>query len=279
MGVSTMKQNVKLSIVLMVLSLTTTSSFADIVGPPVPGVAVNGELILFVSNYATGEGYARGLVTQIDGIRTQADIVADTYVPGAEYISDFNLGTIKADNNLSAFLESAQNSGTTNSIVWSVIGGSGGSSLGVGVQRYVTTTPLSSISNPVRNTQLRSNFSNSLSSFVRAANQAIGTGVVGDGSSTPVASFPFGFYNSGAESWNGVMPAMGDIGTTIDFYMLTSAGGSSVAPSRYYQLNSIELQTNGDLVMQPSAVPIPAAIWLLGSGLLGFLGVGRRRNV
>lgn len=29
----------------------------------------------------------------------------------------------------------------------------------------------------------------------------------------------------------------------------------------------------------PSAVPIPAAVWLFGSGLLGLIGVARRRNV
>ena len=28
----------------------------------------------------------------------------------------------------------------------------------------------------------------------------------------------------------------------------------------------------------PSAVPVPAAVWLLGSGLLGLIGVARRNN-
>ncbi len=28
-----------------------------------------------------------------------------------------------------------------------------------------------------------------------------------------------------------------------------------------------------------TAVPLPAAVWLLGSGLLGLVGVGRRRSI
>jgi hypothetical protein len=37
--------------------------------------------------------------------------------------------------------------------------------------------------------------------------------------------------------------------------------------------------TSATLTWTPSAVPIPAALWLLGSGLLGVAGVGRRRQV
>jgi len=32
------------------------------------------------------------------------------------------------------------------------------------------------------------------------------------------------------------------------------------------------------LELTPSAVPIPAAVWLFGSGLLGLVGVMRRRK-
>jgi hypothetical protein len=30
-------------------------------------------------------------------------------------------------------------------------------------------------------------------------------------------------------------------------------------------------------IINPSAVPVPAALWLFGSGLLGLVGVARRR--
>jgi hypothetical protein len=42
------------------------------------------------------------------------------------------------------------------------------------------------------------------------------------------------------------------------------------------------LSASGDLVYTvpgSTAVPLPAAIWLLGSGLLGLAGVGRRKTL
>jgi hypothetical protein len=35
---------------------------------------------------------------------------------------------------------------------------------------------------------------------------------------------------------------------------------------------------DASLVTQPSVVPVPAAAWLFGSGLLGLVGVARRRS-
>jgi len=34
----------------------------------------------------------------------------------------------------------------------------------------------------------------------------------------------------------------------------------------------------GGLVFAPSSVPIPAALWLFGSGLLGLIGLARRKK-
>jgi hypothetical protein len=39
----------------------------------------------------------------------------------------------------------------------------------------------------------------------------------------------------------------------------------------------IEIQSDGDVVLNPNPVPVPAAVWLLGSGLLGLIGI-RRKN-
>jgi hypothetical protein len=36
---------------------------------------------------------------------------------------------------------------------------------------------------------------------------------------------------------------------------------------------------SGDGLEPPAAIPVPAAVWLFGSGLLGLLGVARRRKV
>ena len=44
-----------------------------------------------------------------------------------------------------------------------------------------------------------------------------------------------------------------------------------------FNMGTLQVQADGSTVLNPSAVPIPAAVWLLGSGLLGLIGV-RRRN-
>jgi hypothetical protein len=74
-------------------------------------------------------------------------------------------------------------------------------------------------------------------------------------------------------------------GAALDFYQFVS-NGSSLGKQTGVQFASSAgaatwtLSATGDLVYQvpgTSPVPLPAAVWLLGSGLLGLLGVGRRK--
>jgi hypothetical protein len=44
-------------------------------------------------------------------------------------------------------------------------------------------------------------------------------------------------------------------------------------------VTGISLNSNeGDWVLRPSAVPVPAAVWLFGTALIGLLGFGKRRK-
>jgi hypothetical protein len=64
------------------------------------------------------------------------------------------------------------------------------------------------------------------------------------------------------------------LGTTNTLYGLT--GNSSPGQVQSYILgNNLTVGTDGTLKV--SSVPLPAAVWLFGSGLLGLFGVGRRR--
>jgi hypothetical protein len=46
-------------------------------------------------------------------------------------------------------------------------------------------------------------------------------------------------------------------------------------------LGTVSLTANGLVFSstQTAPVPLPAAIWLLGSGLLGLFGIGRRKAI
>lgn len=78
------------------------------------------------------------------------------------------------------------------------------------------------------------------------------------------------------------------VGQSVGFYNVVSTGRSSVSTNPYQNSNGAGfwfLSATGDLTYNiasgggggPAPVPLPAAIWLLGSGLLGMAGIARRR--
>ncbi|HEV2700514.1 MAG TPA: VPLPA-CTERM sorting domain-containing protein [Steroidobacteraceae bacterium] len=68
------------------------------------------------------------------------------------------------------------------------------------------------------------------------------------------------------------------IGATESLYLLTGSNSLTAAVESYtLGASDLTLSTDGTLSTPTSPVPIPAAVWLFGSGLLGLMGVGRRR--
>lgn len=67
--------------------------------------------------------------------------------------------------------------------------------------------------------------------------------------------------DAGAGMWTGTLVSAGNIGT---------AWGSSFQNTQYSEVYNVNITAN--------AVPVPAAVWLFGSGLLGLVGVARRRK-
>jgi hypothetical protein len=75
-------------------------------------------------------------------------------------------------------------------------------------------------------------------------------------------------------------PDLSALGTTVNLYGLTGNGNTGAVQS--YILGTASLGTNGTLTLAANSggapVPLPAAVWLFGSGLLGLVGVSRRRK-
>jgi hypothetical protein len=71
------------------------------------------------------------------------------------------------------------------------------------------------------------------------------------------------------------------IGGTTNFYEIATFGGSNDA-NVYEDTDAITVGLGGAITGLvsggSSSVPLPAAFWLLGSGVLGLFGIGRRRG-
>ena len=70
--------------------------------------------------------------------------------------------------------------------------------------------------------------------------------------------------------------AVTPLGTDVNLYAIT---GNTVkaAAGQLYTAGLVTMTATGTLE-EVGPVPLPAAVWLLGSGLLGLVGVGRRRS-
>jgi hypothetical protein len=72
------------------------------------------------------------------------------------------------------------------------------------------------------------------------------------------------------------------MGTTVELFGFTGNGGTGNLQS--YVLGTAGVDANGNLTFTGNStgggapVPLPAAVWLFGSGLLGLVGVSRRRK-
>lgn len=157
--------------------------------------------------------------------------------------------------------------------------------------RALTTVQAGASSAGTTNSEL-STFENKFDNFVAAHNQ-LGThpgnlnGSSGsDGSNSAAANAATGF----GVNWGGATSffSTGGVGQSLEFFFMAGNGtlGSTNATAvRYGNTEGFSTWTlNADssfTYMAPGAVspvPVPAAVWLFGSGLLGLVGISRRRK-
>jgi len=209
----------------------------------------------------------------------------DTKVAVSNTLAAGTLISASSDANLASLISLGTAAG--NSIVWGVEGGggtgtSGGQYGSTGASKFVTTLSVpgslssrqgGNLSNQFAapfNTaviQLNTNSNNADSVFSTAA----ATGGLWD--STTVAANVQNWFQGGANT------AITGLGSSSSLYYVTGGGGETV-PVLVSSIGNVSLTAAGlTFSTGTAAVPLPAAIWLLGSGLLGLAGVGRRKTV
>jgi hypothetical protein len=269
-----MKSSLAVKLALAGTTLLAASAYAD-VAPPNSG---NGGLILFVQDTTNNTTYARGLgVNTLDAL-PQATVTANQPYT-APVSTGYQLPTLGPDANLAAFLGGTH---ANDSFSWSIMGGKNGTGIAPGAFTYITSTALNLDSGTtVTNGNLATVYPN-LTADLNYINGQIASGVMGDTASTAAGKdggWP-ALHNMG--QWYGVGPdtTTAAIGSTQNFYALTTGGTTKSSAAEVFILNKITLAKDGTLSAAASTapVPLPAAVWLLGSGLLGLFGIGRRRS-
>jgi hypothetical protein len=193
---------------------------------------------------------------------------------GTGTVLQLNFGQISGFSGTGAIFNSA-NEATTNFMVIDAISGGAGTEA---FQATGTSTPVTAYGGV--NTVVQS-IQGEIAGWQGAAPTS---GDLKDTTGVPVYSVQTGPLASG-ELVSGQF-FTGGLNTAVNFYDVTTTAAHKSVVTQYANATGAGywfLSSSGDLTYNvPTAgvapVPLPAAVWLLGSGLLGLAGIGRRRN-
>jgi hypothetical protein len=270
-----MKTIVKYALVGAVLAAGAAN--ADPIVTNLANAPGGSDLVLFVTDTSTNTFYVQDLGIRVDDLRTRTQVAGD---PGTFNIdgtgttgplnvpSAFNL----TSPNLAAFFSSH----VGDSFTWSILGSdvTGGTQT-PGSQRVVSTSTLDMITGNAfwDSTGVVASAQNMHSFFQNDLNQAAFTN--GVSSSSGYGDSTLGKNAPG--TWNSIGNGAA-VGTAQTLFMFATEGGGNDA-NVYAGAYQLSLSLTGQLSGAPTSnVPLPAAVWLLGSGLMGLAGVGRRRR-
>jgi hypothetical protein len=248
------------------------SAVATTVTDPSTG---SGDLILFIQDVTTGQTYARDT-----GISVASVYSASTNSPNGS----LNVN-VAADANLTTFLGSVAG---TDTLQWAVEGGawtgSGSALRPTGAMAIVTTSGTGNATTVAESSLTTKfvNFSTEISNLnafglIGATGSTLETGVKatsGDG--------VWGTVNgvSGDTQWYGALDNSGIALTASQSLYGLTGNGTAGSVAKNSLLGTLSLDSFGNLTSgggTPPPVPLPAALWVFGSGLMGLFGVGRRR--
>lgn len=282
-----MKSLVKIAVAGALLA-SGTAAYADVAVPQ----SGNGELVLFVRDAVdASKVYARGLGIFVNDLLTESQITSDPTKPdptNPNQFADTDTLTytlpapILKDANLNTFLSG----GST--YVWGIMAGDNqGTNNAEGTRRYVTTstvdftTTVSSLPNStVGNAGSYGNLQGMLQVLNGALPDEQGSSIASGGlwgqAGTSYTAAPLWFGTAGPSNQI-------DLGQAAHLYLITQGSNNPSQLARVYKGIDITLGLDGTLSSASAGpggpeVPLPAAVWLLGSALVGFSGISRRRR-
>jgi hypothetical protein len=261
------------SAVAAALGLGATSAFA--LGVPNTN---SSNLILVVENLTTQATYALDTGISINSVLPTANVVKGTVLgTSIPQISQ----TIAPSTALASFLASNPASGDSWTLEAGQFNGGGtASSTNVNSNAVGAAKMIFASTNGTANNINMAGFNlSSLVTFSNGINNDINTGGVLNGLTTATEVTGTGLYGTSPQAKYNILgaPDMSTIGASnaVQFFGFTGNGTSGTLNS--YILGSATLAADGTLAIN-APVPLPAAVWLFGSGLMGLVGVSRRRK-
>jgi hypothetical protein len=272
-----MKSLVKVAIA-GALSLSATSAFASLSAP----WNNNSDLLLVIENSSTHDTYSLDTGISLNSVMPGSGFVSGASLNSAAFTGINN--AIAASPGLASFLSTNPASGD----VWTIEGGqyNGGGSATAGSSN--NTRPqgggisiFSSANGTANNSNVTTKILTNMNSFLNGLNTDV-TSSTGSlfGLTSASESTCTACTTSGAEDRYGFWTSLdwNPLGTTpVQLFGFTGNNGTGKLQS--YILGTVTVGTNGGVQFaeNQTSVPLPAAAWLFGSGLLGLFGVARRR--
>jgi len=225
-------------------------------------------------------------VVTAGGATAVASYAGDTgYSINSLLAGGVNTTVLGSDANLAA-LFNADASGDT--IEWGIMGaqyqqnGSTSPPYQAAAAQFLTTTT-NSRTNTIKNISNSAlsifgpGFAADISTINSNANGALST----EGAN-PATHGVWDITNTGLTSdWYGSLHTENVLGGSQSLFYMALSNGGNTTPGTYSQIGTVTLSSAGLNIAESTnstpPVPLPAAVWLLGSGLLGLTGVARRK--
>lgn len=259
----------KLKLLVAAMTVAVAGNAAAAIAP---GSSGNGELFLSVYDTVALTSYTRDLGIDMNTFLTNGSTAGYSL----NYAADATLA--------SAFTGFSTNA----NLLWNVaaLDSTGGTI--VGGQRYLSTTNASLATiKTTSNSKLTGGFS-LVNDYVNAVN-GVDVDSTTNNSSVHASVDGYSYFGNGfMNNWRGKASfnSTAAVGQSLGFFALQASSTSGLSGISATQFASADgnatwaLGTNGTLsynVPAPAAVPVPAAAWLFGSGLIGLVGVSRRK--